>query len=1025
MTDSFFLRTLGAAYLGAEDSDRPAPLLGPGKPLALITYLALSPRRSATREHIVDLLWADAEPEGARRNLRQALYQMRRLLGEDFLVGDHDGLQLTAAIRVDRDEFLAAVDRGDLPQAIDLYTGPFFPAFAAPGGAEFEHWADLERQRLHDTYVRSLESLTREALRAQVLRDAVPLARRLRDAGPAREISWRLLIEALTSAGDWVQAAAEADGCESTLREQGRKAEPATLAAIHAARKTPLPTTRASTRLVAELVGREGEFAALTTAWEVARSGRLHHVHVVGATGIGKSRLLNDFAARISAVGGNVVELRANQGERDLAYALAGDLARALAALPGAPGIAPSTAGVLLELDPALSVRFPAATPSSRDGKETLRLRTMALSDLLNAVADEHPIALLVDDLHWADAASRQIIAGIGSRAESSSVLLVTSARPVPDAPPPGQPSETLTLRPLSAEQVGLLMSSLARLPKDLQPGELVGPLQEATRGTPLMVLETLQLALDRDWLVREDARWFLLDRDALFRELNEGTALERRLDSLTASERRLLLALAVAGTPVSRQVLEEMTHRAAIGAQMQLHALEQTGFIARREDGAWEIGHDLVTERVLSRVDQEERRTSHGVLGNAMVDAGPETAERLRLSARHLVRAGELTRVRELFSHYVQLRREGEDQRGAHALAHDFLGEDAPTMEVRHLVRSLPVGLRMTRPFRIGIVGAAAIAALVLVYVWLTAPVQLAIRQQPIFAHDLQGRRPAIIEALDRRGRAAARTDDSVEISLGAGSSDYLLEGTTRIALRNGSAIFDNVSLRGQPEITRHRPFITLIFTAPGLGPAETDSVIAGVEANTIFLDSARINDQLLRPDVRTVTVDAGDQLIGTVYVQYTSNAGNAAVLMTAVPSWGDRTSSFAGPAALQPVTVHDSASLSLNLRAPDQPGDYWIALVGHTETEARFIASGTNWFLGEPQWYDGNDIVEFGQDQLRELDAAGGTWWRWDLPRHEDPVAVAQRANQPAPAIPYEERQPVRVERWICGTTIKVVVR
>ncbi len=1006
MTDSFYLRTLGAASLSAEDTDGPTPLLGPGKPLALITYLALSPRRSATREHIVDLLWADAEPEAARRNLRQALYQMRRLLGDEFLVGNHDGLQLSATIRVDRDEFLAAVDHADLRQAVDLYTGPFFPAFAAPGGAEFEHWADLERRLLQDTYVRVLESLTRELLRTHAVRDALPIARRLRDAAPNREISWRLLIEALTLGGDWVQAAVEADGCESTLRGLGRKAEPATLAAIRAARKTPLPTTRASTRLVAELIGREGEFAALTAAWEIARSGRQHHVHIVGATGIGKSRLIRDFAKRISAVGGNVIELRANQGERDLAYALAGDLTRALAALPGAPGIAPSTARVLLELDPALSVRFPAASSSGDDGRETLRLRTMALSDLLNAVADEHPIALLVDDLHWADPASRQIISGIGSRAESSPVLLVTSTRPVPDAPPPGQPTETLTLRPLSAEQVGLLVSSLATLPKDLQPGELVGPLQEATGGTPLMVLETLQLALDRDWLVREDARWFILDRDALFRELGEGTALERRLDSLTAPERRLLLALAVAGTPVSRQVLEEMMHRAAIGAQMQLHALEQTGFVARREDRAWEIGHDLVTERLLSRTGSDERRASHGVLGNAMVDAEPENAERLRLAARHLVRAGEQTRLRETFGLYVRLRRDGGDQRRAPSLAHDFLGEDAAIAEQQHLVRSLPVGLRMTRPLRIGIAGVAGIVALALIYIWFTVPVRLAISQQPFFAHDLEGRRPAMIEALDRRGRSATRADDSVEISLGAGSSDYWLDGTTRVALRDGHAIFDNVTLRGQSGIVRHRPFVTLIFTAPGLRPAETDSVIAGVEANTIFLDSARINDQLLRPDARTVTVDAGVQLIGTVYVQYTSNAGNAAVLMTAVPSWGDRTSSFSRPAALQPVTVRDSASVLLNLRAPDHSGHYWIACVGHTETEARFIASGTSWFLGEPQWYDGNDIVDLGEDELHDLDTAGGTWWRWDLPRHEDPVAE-------------------RGDRWLSGTTIRVVVR
>ena len=85
-----------------------------------------------------------------------------------------------------------------------IYGGDFLPGFAAPGGAEFERWADLERRRLQSLFLLACESLTRRWLAAGRFRDATALAKRARDTDRDIEATWRLLLEALSAASDSV-----------------------------------------------------------------------------------------------------------------------------------------------------------------------------------------------------------------------------------------------------------------------------------------------------------------------------------------------------------------------------------------------------------------------------------------------------------------------------------------------------------------------------------------------------------------------------------------------------------------------------------------------------------------------------------------------------------------------------------------------------------------------------------------------------------------------------------------------------
>ena len=344
------LVTLGTTVLRA---DRNVTLFDLGKPLALITYLCCAPDRTVAREYLCDLLWGDVGPDAAKHALRQTLWYIRKRLGDRPLITGGDTLRVAAPIEFDRDQFLAAVADNDAEAVVRLYTGDFFPGFAAPGGVEFERWADIERQRMRVFFWRAAETLVRRWMTTGRLRDAQALARRVRDSDPLREGGWRLLFETLIAGGDTVGGSLEADAFDRLAEAEGIDAEPATRSLLRAVRQTPeIPVQQERSgehlSLFAELVGRERDFSMLLDRWETARGGTATHAHVLAPAGLGKTRLLTDFHARLRATRVRTLFVRASLGARDIPFGLAGDLAEALARFPGASGISTGSARSLV-----------------------------------------------------------------------------------------------------------------------------------------------------------------------------------------------------------------------------------------------------------------------------------------------------------------------------------------------------------------------------------------------------------------------------------------------------------------------------------------------------------------------------------------------------------------------------------------------------------------------------------------------------------------------------------------------------
>lgn len=690
------LRALGEASLVAEGvGEGIARSLELSKGLALVTYLASLPGRRASRDHLIDMLWSDLELEAGRHALRQHLWQLRRRFEDRLVIEGREILVLRSPLWFDRDELLAAAEAGDHQAVTDRYTGELLAGFAAPGAEEFERWLELERARLRSTFVRCGDARVHQLVGEGRTREAILVARRVRDVAPAHQQTWRLLLDALMASGDAIGATIEADALTSMLAADDTEPEPATASLLTLVRKgvsNSAADADATSGLTAALVGREREFAMLLAAWNEATAGRASCVHITAPAGLGKSRLLHDVGTRLVSSRARVVRVRANAGAAHIPDALASDLAAALARLPGARGVSVEVARTLVRLNPSLSSTYTATADAN--ALDELRQRMIAVRELVQAVAEDRPLAVLVDDLHWSDADSRHIISGAFGALEKERVLLVVAERPS-DANAVLLPqARHVPLGRLPLAAVVELLVSVATLPAQPWADALPARLHRATGGSPLAVLQSLQLARDAGLLSIVDGSWCTESPDALLAALDLSTPLRERVSALGALERSALAMLAVMGRPTTFQTMArafDMPERELTSA---LLALEQSG-IAQRDDGEWRLAHDTFAEEGLAQLPEQERLQLHRAVGRWMATQSP-TGRSLLSAGRHLRSGGDDAGDRELFARYVEQRHAAGDRRSLSALAIEWCGRAVDDGQVARLVASLPVSARI-----------------------------------------------------------------------------------------------------------------------------------------------------------------------------------------------------------------------------------------------------------------------------------------------------------------------------------------
>jgi len=199
------LLTLGRVrLLSGEDSDSATGGTQP-KRIALLAYLALeSTVRPVRREALLALFWPELGDEEARRALRQGLYHLRRVVGDDVITATGDELSLgKGAFRCDAAVFDQLVGESRFEEGLALYQGDFFDAFHVDDVApELEEWIWRTRARLKRRASSAAWSGADAAASAGQTEQAIALGRRACELDPDQEASWRRLMILQDQLGD-------------------------------------------------------------------------------------------------------------------------------------------------------------------------------------------------------------------------------------------------------------------------------------------------------------------------------------------------------------------------------------------------------------------------------------------------------------------------------------------------------------------------------------------------------------------------------------------------------------------------------------------------------------------------------------------------------------------------------------------------------------------------------------------------------------------------------------------------------
>lgn len=212
---SFTIQLLGPIAVRAADGRDLTP---PGRKLrALLTCLAIARDNGWERDKLSALLWSDRDEEQARGSLRQALAELRKLLGEPSpLRADRETIAFDHTLaKVDVADFERLAAAGAVEEAVALYRGDLMDG-QIPSDPEFAAWLCIERTRLHD---RAIQVLTRLA-GAQDGQVAISTVQRLLEIDPSREESHRMLMRLYAAAGERAGALRQYQVCRETLQRE-------------------------------------------------------------------------------------------------------------------------------------------------------------------------------------------------------------------------------------------------------------------------------------------------------------------------------------------------------------------------------------------------------------------------------------------------------------------------------------------------------------------------------------------------------------------------------------------------------------------------------------------------------------------------------------------------------------------------------------------------------------------------------------------------------------------------------------
>jgi len=633
--------------------------LNHSKSRALLFYLAAT-GQPHTRDHLATLLWGESGQSEAFHSLRSSLYRLRKAMQavevDEAIVSDGELLRLDpASYECDVIEFyrlLTQENEHALSQAVALRRGPFLQGFAITDAPGFDDWMQTENTRLNQACFEVLDQLTIWAESREAWTVAIGHAQQMIQMDVLAESAHQRLMHLYLRQGEVGLALRQYRQLENQFKQELGILPSAETKALYENilrqqrnRVTVAAPSSLSTRSshVLPFVGRDDLLHELSIIGEDVKAGRGATVLVQGEGGIGKSRLLDEFASQLIADTPPWVVLQGACSPFD-------DL------LSHGPFLEALQNGTLEELNDLLA-ESDASVPDAR-GRFFWRVMQTIRSLTLSG-----PMLLFIDDLQWANSSTLNLFGFLSMRLHHLPVMLVGTVQHA-DAIPALQRLITLgrrrgelhllSLTPLTLKAISELLDASQVNPDSVET--LAEWLNAKSTGNPFLLSEILAQLRAEAILKRAGDGW-QLDTTQWLRWRNTFSLPETthdlvgwRLTNIAPDARNLLDVLAVAAKPIPESVLRGIPGIWTDSFPTLVDDLSARGLILELQGGSMlALPHHLLRETLLRRLSNLRRRAIHRQLAETMetqVFLGADPW--LRQIALHAVAGEDVNRARQ-----------------------------------------------------------------------------------------------------------------------------------------------------------------------------------------------------------------------------------------------------------------------------------------------------------------------------------------------------------------------------------------
>jgi tetratricopeptide (TPR) repeat protein len=405
----------------------------------------------------------------------------------------------------------------------------------------------------------------------------------------------------------------------------------------------------AAARGLTPFVGREDELRLLMNRWERALDGEGQVALIIGEAGIGKSRLVQRFHEQIAGTPHNWTEAATAPFFQNTPFYPVADLVKQIAGLSAtesaeatiellersleAAGLKPAE-GIPL-IAPLLNLTISAKYPPSPLSPEQQRRRLLAtLVEWLLGAARVGPLVITIEDLHWADPSTLELIQLLVEQGATMQLMLLYTARPEFQSPWSARAHHTtITLDRLNAHDVRTMVGQFAA--QKVLSDETIAVVVGRTGGVPLFVEELTRTVLESGGRKLSEREIPATLHDSLM----------ARLDRLGPAKEIIQIG-AVIGREFSYELLHALHPIAEAELQRALRTLADAELLYVRgiaPDATYQFKHALIQDAAYEALLKSRRKELHRLVAHTIDEKFPPLKEtQPEVLARHWTEAGE-----------------------------------------------------------------------------------------------------------------------------------------------------------------------------------------------------------------------------------------------------------------------------------------------------------------------------------------------------------------------------------------------